>query len=57
MSTREIQGHLEEMYGVEVGPALISEVTDAVIEELREQYLHKLFYTTTVQLHFQYTMM
>jgi putative transposase len=35
MSTREIQGHLEEMYGVEVGPALISEVTDAVIEELK----------------------
>ena len=35
MSTREIQGHLEEMYGVEVSPALISEVTDAVIEELK----------------------
>jgi putative transposase len=35
MTTREIQGHLEEMYGVEVSPALISEVTDAVLEELR----------------------
>src|SRR6185369_16281961 len=35
MSTREIQGHLEEMYGVEVSPGLISEVTDAVIEELK----------------------
>jgi putative transposase len=35
MSTREIQGHLEEMYGVEVSPALISEVTDAVVEELK----------------------
>ena len=35
MSTREIQGHLEEIYGVEVSPALISEVTDAVIEELK----------------------
>jgi putative transposase len=35
MSTREIQGHLEEMYGVEVSPALISEVTEAVIEELK----------------------
>jgi putative transposase len=34
MSTREIQGHLEEIYGVEVSPALISEVTDAVVEEL-----------------------
>ena len=30
MSTREIQGHLEEIYGVEVSPALISEVTDGV---------------------------
>src|ERR1700688_3233951 len=35
MSTREIQGHLQEMYGVEVSPALISEVTDAVMEEVK----------------------
>ena len=35
MSTREIQGHLQEMYGVEVSPALISEVTDAVLEEVK----------------------
>jgi len=35
MTTREIQGHLEEMYGVEVSPGLISEVTDAVIEEVK----------------------
>ena len=28
MTTREIQGHLEEIYGVEVSPALISEVTE-----------------------------
>jgi putative transposase len=35
MSTREIQGHLQEMYGVEVSPALISEVTDAVVEEVK----------------------
>jgi putative transposase len=35
MSTRDIQGHLEEMYGVEVSPALISEVTDAVMEDVR----------------------
>ena len=33
MTTREIQGHLQEIYGVEVSPSLISEVTDAVIEE------------------------
>ena len=30
MTTREIQGHLQEIYGVEVSPSLISEVTDAV---------------------------
>lgn len=35
MTTREIQSHLEEIYGVEVSPALISEVTDAVVEEVR----------------------
>ena len=36
MSTREIQGHLEEMYGVEVSASLISQVTDEVIEELQQ---------------------
>src|SRR6184192_31350 len=35
MTTREIQGHLEEIYGVEVSPTLISNVTDAVIEEVK----------------------
>ena len=35
MTTREIQGHLKEVYGVEVSPSLISEVTDAVIEEVK----------------------
>ena len=35
MTTREIQAHLEEIYGVEVSPSLISEVTDAVAEEVR----------------------
>jgi putative transposase len=35
MSTREIQGHLEEIYGVEVSPALISDVTSAVQEEVK----------------------
>jgi putative transposase len=34
MTTRDIQGHLEEIYGVEVSPALISEVTEAVTEEV-----------------------
>jgi putative transposase len=36
MSTRDIKAHLEEIYGVEVSPDLISSVTDAVIEEVRE---------------------
>jgi putative transposase len=35
MTTREIQGHLREMYGVEVSPALVSEVTDAVMDEVK----------------------
>jgi putative transposase len=35
MTTREIQGHLQEIYGVEVSPSLISQVTDAVIEEVK----------------------
>jgi len=35
MTTREIQGHLQEMYGVEVSPTLISSVTDAVMEEVK----------------------
>lgn len=34
MSMREIQGHLEEIYGMEVSPELISNVTDAVTEEV-----------------------
>jgi putative transposase len=34
MSNREIVGHLQELYGVEVSPDLISAVTDAVLEEV-----------------------
>lgn len=34
MSTREITGHLREMYGIDVSPDLISTVTDAVLEEV-----------------------
>jgi putative transposase len=36
MSTREIQGHLRELYGLDVSPDLISAVTDAVLEEVAE---------------------
>jgi putative transposase len=35
MSTREIQGHLEEIYQVEVSPTLISNVTEEVMEEVK----------------------
>jgi len=35
MTVREIKSHLEEMYGAEVSPALISSVTDAVMEEAK----------------------
>lgn len=36
MSTRDIQAHMEELYGVEVSPDLVSTVTDTVIEEVRQ---------------------
>jgi putative transposase len=36
MSTREIQGHLRELYGIDVSPDLISAVTDAVLEEVTD---------------------
>ena len=36
MSVREIQGHLAELYGTEVSPDLISKVTDAILEEVRD---------------------
>ncbi len=35
MTTREIQEHLQEMYHTEVSPTLISNVTEAVLEEVR----------------------
>jgi putative transposase len=35
MSTREIKSHLEELYGTEVSPDLISRVTDGVMDEAR----------------------
>ena len=36
MSTREIQGHLRELYGIEVSPDLVSAITDAVLDEVAE---------------------
>jgi len=34
MTTRDIQAHLAEVYGTEVSPALISNITDVVAEEI-----------------------
>jgi transposase-like protein len=36
LTVRKIQGHLQELYGAEVSPDLISRVTDAVLEEVKE---------------------
>ena len=36
MTVREIQGHLQEIYGLDVSPELISTVTDAVLETVTE---------------------
>ncbi|MBN2546967.1 MAG: IS256 family transposase [Spirochaetes bacterium] len=36
MTTRDIQEHLKDIYGVDVSPDLISDVTDAVIKEVEE---------------------
>jgi len=35
MSTRDIQGHLRELYGTDVSPDLISRVTDGALDEAR----------------------
>ena len=35
LTTREIEGHLLEIYGVEVSPALVSQVTDAVSADVQ----------------------
>jgi len=36
MTTRDIQAHLQDIYGVEVSPDLVSTVTDSVINEVKE---------------------
>jgi transposase-like protein len=36
MTDREIKGHLEEIYSIDVSPDLISRVTHAVLDEVRE---------------------
>ncbi|KRB85315.1 transposase [Sphingomonas sp. Root710] len=36
MTVRQIRGHLEELYGIDVSPDLISTITDAVLETVAE---------------------
>ena len=36
MSTRDIQRHLQQVYGVEVSPETISNITDSVMADVRE---------------------
>jgi putative transposase len=36
MTVREIRGHLDELYGLDVSPELISAVTDEVLDEVAE---------------------
>lgn len=38
---REIQAHLEEMYGAEVSPSLVSSVIDAVVDEVEAWQLSR----------------
>jgi putative transposase len=35
MSTRDIQAHVQEMYGVEISPTLISDITDGITEQAK----------------------
>ena len=36
MSNRDIETHLQELYGVEVSPTLISKITDRILPEIKE---------------------
>jgi putative transposase len=36
MTAREIQGHLLDLYGLQVSPELVSTITDAVLETVAE---------------------
>jgi hypothetical protein len=36
LTVRDIRAHLEDVYGLQLSPDLISRVTDAVLDELRE---------------------
>ncbi len=49
MTVREIQAHLQEMYGAEVSPSLISSVTDAVTDEVKAWQSRPLDATTILK--------
>ena len=36
MSVRDIQSEMEELYGIDVSPAMISKITDKVVEATAE---------------------
>lgn len=36
MTTRDIQSHVEEMYGLEVSPTTISKITDSIVVHAKE---------------------
>ncbi len=36
MTTRDICGQLEDTYGVEISPELVSKITDAILPEVRD---------------------
>jgi transposase-like protein len=36
MTTRDIQGHIEDIYGIELSPVSISNITDSVLELVKE---------------------
>jgi len=35
MSVRDIQAHVEEVYGLDISPQLVSDITEAVVDEVR----------------------
>ena len=46
MGTRDIQGHIQEIYGAEISPSMISSITDKVIaiaEEWQSRLLSRLY--------------
>lgn len=42
MTVRDIQAHLQDLYGVEVSPELVSRVTDSILVEVREWWTRPL---------------